>query len=70
MPFDIKDRDKAERLTADITQLELRAHKLGLHATARALNNAKNATGWEMAGDVITAAKAGRGQRPGEDYRP
>lgn len=57
---------KFQQFTADITALELRAHALGLHVTAQALNNAKNASGWEKAGEIEHAARAARGLRPGE----
>jgi hypothetical protein len=57
------DLDACRSVILKIEELEHRAHRMGLHATAHALNNAKNCLGWEMAGDVVTAAAAGRGER-------
>lgn len=45
-------------IIADVQRLEVAASKIGLHITARALNNAKNAAGWEAAGNVEKAASA------------
>lgn len=53
-----------QNMIQDVEELEQRAHHLGMHVTARALNNAKNALGWEMAGDLISAGKAAEGKRP------
>lgn len=53
-------------LLEDIQLLETRAHHLGLTVTGHALNNAKNAAGWEMAGNIELAGKAARGERSGE----
>lgn len=50
-------------LLVDIETAEHRAHRNGFHVTAHALNRAKNALGWEMAGDVIKAGKASRDER-------
>ncbi len=50
-------------LVNDIQALESRAQKLGMYITARGLNNAKNAFGWELAGDVARAANAAIGIR-------
>lgn len=58
--------EKQRQLINEIQDLEHRAHSIGLHVTARALNNAKNAAGWEIAGDVLAAGKAARGVRPRE----
>lgn len=55
-------RDRPDRLIADIEALEQRAHKLGMTLTAQALNRAKNATGWSLAGDPDKAAAAMRGE--------
>ncbi len=70
-PRDLTADDKrainraAQQVLADeIEEIEQRAHRLGLHVTARGLNNAKNALGWEMAGDLLAAGKAVRGVRP------
>lgn len=49
-------------LLNELQDLEHRAHGLGLHVTAHALNKAKNALGWEMAGDVEKAGEAARGE--------
>jgi hypothetical protein len=46
------DRKAVEGLIGDLQLLEGRAHRLGMHVTAHALNRAKNAAGWELAGDV------------------
>ncbi len=51
-------------LLAEIEELEQRAHNLGMPVTARGLNSAKNALGWELAGDILAAGKAVRGVRP------
>lgn len=48
----------------DVEELERRAHDLGMHVTAHALNRAKNALGWEIAGDVERAGMASRDERP------
>ena len=61
MPLDLKDRKAADQLILDIQALESRAHRLGLHATGHALNSAKNAIGWEMAGEPEKAGMAARG---------
>lgn len=52
------DTDAARLLVLDIQAMQSRAHRLGLPITARALNNAMNASGWEQAGDFLQAAKA------------
>lgn len=49
----------------DIQALEARCHQLGLMIGARALNNAKNAIGWEAAGNTDAADLATRGLRVG-----
>jgi len=49
-----------QKLTVDIQALETEAHRLGCHIGAHSLNRAKNAVGWEMAGDRDQAAKAAR----------
>lgn len=51
-------------LLAHIEAAEQQAHRDGFHYTAQALNQAKNALGWEMAGNDEAAALAIRGQRP------
>lgn len=50
--------DDVRLVLRDIEALEQRAHKLGLYPAARALNNAKNAVGWQMAGDIAQADAA------------
>lgn len=57
------DLDACRSVLLKIEELEQRAHRMGLHTTAHILNNAKNALGWEMAGDLVAAAAAGRGER-------
>ena len=47
-----------QQLIADIQTLESFANARGMHVTAHALNRAKNALGWEMAGNIEEAAKA------------
>lgn len=47
-----------------IEAAERQAHADGFHVTAHALNRAKNALGWEMAGDVEQASRASRDERP------
>lgn len=51
---------------AQIEALEHVAYERGLLITARALNQAKNACGWEIAGNAGLAAKAAVGKRAGE----
>lgn len=58
------NRAAHQMLVQEIGELEQRAHRLGMLVTARALNQAKNALGWEMAGNVLAAGKAARGSRP------
>lgn len=58
-----------QKLLAQLQSLETEAHKIGMTATAHAINNAKNACGWEMAGNIVMAGKASRGQRAGESRR-
>jgi hypothetical protein len=55
-----------EALCQVLEQLTLDARTAGLFVTARALTNAKNACGWEAAGDLIAAGVAARGDRPNE----
>ncbi|HLL28509.1 MAG TPA: hypothetical protein VKT73_12775 [Xanthobacteraceae bacterium] len=50
-------------LATKIQAIEHEAHQLGAHVTAHALNRAKNALGYEMAGDTVMAGKAMRGER-------
>lgn len=50
-------------LTEDIEELEQRAYNLGLIVTARALNNAKNTSGWERAGNLKKAGLTSKGER-------
>jgi hypothetical protein len=47
-----------QQLVEDIQTLESFAHARGMHVTAHALNRAKNALGWELAGDIEQAGKA------------
>lgn len=51
-------------LTQDIEELEQRARCLGLTLTARGLNQAKNACGWERTGNSTAAAMALKGETP------
>jgi hypothetical protein len=50
--------DDPQTLLRDLTVLEMRAQALGLFPAARALNNAKNAIGWQIAGNIAEADKA------------
>lgn len=50
-------------LLAHIEAAEQQAHRDGFHVTAHALNRAKNACGWEIAGDVERAGQAARDER-------
>lgn len=47
-----------QNMVQEIQDIESRAHALGMHVTAHALNRAKNALGWELAGDIEQAAGA------------
>lgn len=58
------DRNACHILLSDIQALESRAHRLGMTVTGHALNNAKNAAGWELAGETEFAGMASRGERP------
>lgn len=51
-------------LLSHIEAAERQAHADGFHVTAHALNRAKNALGWEMAGEIELAGKASRDERP------
>lgn len=61
--IDERDRSACKVLLGDIQALENRAHRLGMTITGLALNNAKNAAGWEMAGETTLAGNAARGER-------
>lgn len=50
-------------LLAHIEAAEHQAHRDGFHVTAHALNRAKNACGWEIAGNVEQAGRAARDER-------
>ena len=50
--------DDPQTLLRDLTALEMRANALGLFPAARALNNAKNAIGWQIAGNIALADAA------------
>lgn len=62
---DFKKRAACAGLISEIERLERVAHDKGCTVTARALNNAKNACGWEAAGNIELAGKAARGERAG-----
>lgn len=55
-----------QSLARDIDAIERRCHDLGFTITAATLNNAKNVAGWEASGDLESAAKAAKGERPDE----
>lgn len=63
-------REAAQLLIATIEQLEHEARSLGFVIVANTLNRAKNAAGWELAGDAEEAALASSGLRPTEDKKP
>ena len=50
-------------LIAELELLEDRARHFGLFVTMRAINRAKNAAGWELAGNVELAGMASRDER-------
>ena len=50
--------DTPKQLLKDINALEMRAIELHLFPCSRALNNAKNAAGWQLAGDISAADAA------------
>lgn len=50
--------DDPQKLIFDLTALLMRANALGLFPAARALNNAKNAIGWQIAGNIAEADAA------------
>lgn len=50
--------DDPQTLLRDLTALEIRANAMGLFPASRALNNAKNAIGWQIAGNIEEADKA------------
>lgn len=52
------DLEACRLLINDIQALESRAHRLKVYVAAHALNRAKNALGWEMAGNIEQAGKA------------
>jgi len=53
-----KRRDTCEALISAIQLAEDQAMRLGMPISSRALNRAKNALGWEIAGNLEQAAKA------------
>lgn len=57
------NRAAQEMMLQELQELEDRAMRLGMFITQRAINQAKNAMGWEMAGDLLAAGRARRGQR-------
>lgn len=50
--------DNPQLLLHAVLELEMRANALGLFPAARALNNAKNAIGWQLAGNIEEADRA------------
>ena len=56
--------DCAQMVLMEILRIEQRCQALGLIVGARALNQARNAIGWEMAGDDLSASLAAKGERP------
>lgn len=66
--FEMRQFPEKQELLRSIEAAELRAGELGLHISARALNRAKNAVGWEMSGNLKEADNAafgrGIGARP------
>jgi hypothetical protein len=55
-----------DNLAREIDNLQNRAHEIGLHITGHALNRAKNACGWEFAGNSEQAVKATRSPQGSE----
>lgn len=53
----------AQELVRKLEALEQEAFRLDLFITARGINNAKNALGWELAGNLTRADMAIRGER-------
>lgn len=51
-------KDSPQSLIRDIQELEMRANALHLFPASRALNNAKNAVGWQIAGNIAKADEA------------
>lgn len=47
--------DDPGQLLLDIDALEQRANRMHLFPCARALNSAKNAAGWQLAGNIAEA---------------
>lgn len=66
MALSKKQHIEAHEIINALQALEMRAHSARLTVTGHAINNAKNAAGWELAGDVVMAGKASRGERAGE----
>lgn len=55
--------DDPQALLRDLIAMEMRANAMGLFPASRALNNAKNAIGWQIAGNIVEADKASTRQR-------
>lgn len=68
MTLSRKQNIEAHEIINELQALETRAHAAGLTVTGHAINNAKNAAGWERAGDIVMAGKAARGKRAGESH--
>jgi hypothetical protein len=56
------NRAGQQTMLQELQELEDRAMRLGMFVTQKAINQAKNALGWEMAGDLLAAGRARRGQ--------
>lgn len=56
-------RERMRQLLLAVQTTENEAHAIGLHVAGHALNAAKNAIGWEIAGNIPKAAEAARGER-------
>lgn len=50
--------DDPQLLLRDLLALEMRTNAMGLFPAARALNNARNAIGWQIAGNIAKADEA------------
>lgn len=59
-----REREPFVRLAMDLIAIQKRAHDMGLHVTARAINQAVSASGWESSGDTVKAAACARGEHP------
>ena len=58
MPIRVKNKTEERRqIVLDAQNLEQRLYRVGLHITARKMNEVIRAIGWEMANDMKRADK-------------